>query len=60
MICYRDMTFCSSNCINTRCFRNFSPEQKEEAARWWKGLPGAAPIAMSDFSKGCEEYVHPS
>lgn len=59
MMCYLDQTFCSSDCINTECFRNFSPEKREGAKRWWKDMPGSAPIAFSDFSKGCEEYVRP-
>ena len=59
MICFRDKTYCSSDCVNTRCSRNFSPSEKEASERWWKGLKGYPPIAMSDFSNGCEDYVCP-
>lgn len=53
---YKDQTFCASDCTNTKCFRNFSEEQREGARLWWKGMPGEALIAFSDFSKGCKEY----
>lgn len=56
MMCYRDMTFCSSDCNNEKCFRFFGQEQQKAADNWW-GKPGA-PIAMTDFSKTCKEYTN--
>ncbi len=48
MICYKDMTFCSSlRCINYDCHRQITDEQRESAARL--GLP----IAWSNFEDGC-------
>lgn len=60
ILCYRDMTFCSSNCVNTQCPRHFGPQEQEAADKWW-GVPGA-PVAFSDFTtdKGCPIYVAPS
>jgi len=28
-MCFKDQTFCASDCTNTKCFRNFSQEQRE-------------------------------
>jgi len=55
MICFRDMTFCGSDCINSSCSRHFGDTQIQEAREWWGG--GGAPIASADFSKDCEEYM---
>lgn len=55
MICYRDMSFCMSDCNNTECPRNFTPEVQEAADKWW-GKEGA-PIAFMDFSKMCSSYI---
>ncbi len=59
MICYKDMTFCSSNCVNDKCFRHWTDELHEGARRWWAPLPGDAPVAFSDFSLTCKEYIKP-
>ena len=56
MICYKDMTFCLSDCTNDECFRNYGPQQQAEAKQWWGDMEGEPPIAMSDFSVGCEWY----
>jgi hypothetical protein len=52
MLCYRNMTFCSSDCKNEECFRHFGTEQKIGADKWWINFntPGSAPIVFSDFS----------
>ena len=55
MICYKDMTFCSSDCTNTECHRFFSEEQRENAEKWWGGPD--APVAFSDFSGDCPAYT---
>ena len=55
MICFRDMTFCDSDCVNTACHRHFGPDDKEAAERWMDDPP----VAWCDFSKDCEEYEKP-
>ena len=56
MICYKDMTFCLSDCKNAYCERHWTAEKSESARRWWGG--DNAPVAFSDFSKRCDEYQH--
>ena len=58
MICYKDKTFCKSDCVNTSCFRNFTDEERANSVKWWGGE--GAPIAMADFSKECDVYKEPS
>ena len=57
MICYKDKTFCGSDCTNQQCGRFFSELDKQKARRWWGS--DDAPVAYSDFSKGCSDYVKP-
>lgn len=57
MICFRDMTFCASDCINNACRRHFGDDDRKAADAWWGG--DGAPIAWSDFSDGCTGYVRP-
>lgn len=54
MLCFRDMTFCNSDCTNTACPRHYGPDDKAAAEKWW-GKPGA-PVAFADFSGGCPDY----
>lgn len=56
MICFRDMTFCKSDCINTECGRHYGDDDREAAIKWWGGED--APIAFSDFSKTCPDYTY--
>ncbi len=56
-ICYKDMTFCSSDCVNNNCRRHWTPEKRKDAQKWW-GTPHA-PVAFSDFSKTCPDYKVP-
>ena len=59
IINYKDMTFCDCDCVNTTCHRNFSPEHKEAAAKWWGN--DTAPVAFSgSYRDGCEEYKQPN
>ena len=51
MICYRDQSYCASDCINSQCFRYLSDEVKAGAEKC--GLP----IATTDFSDDCDDYV---
>lgn len=57
MICYKDMTFCSSDCTMTSC-HSYWDETKNAAAQKWWGKPGA-PVAFSDFSDCCAGYTKP-
>lgn len=57
MICYKDMTFCKSDCLNTKCFRYFGSKQAKGAREWWSHDPDNAPVAFSDFSSRCEGYT---
>lgn len=56
MMCFKDRTFCSSDCIRKDCFRYFGEEQRKGARAWWSHDPDNAPVAFSDFSKRCEDY----
>lgn len=56
---YKDMTFCYSDCINHKCHRNFSPEHKEAATKWWGN--DTAPVAFSaSYREDCNEYEKPN
>lgn len=59
MICYKDKTFCSSNCIRKDCWRYFGDEQQDGARKWWSHDPDNAPITFSDFSNDCFWYQEP-
>ena len=50
MLCYRDMTFCQSDCTNKECSRFISEAVVEGSEK--TGLP----LAVSDFSETCEDY----
>lgn len=51
MICYRDQSWCQSDCINRECFRYLSDDVKTRANE--VGLP----IATADFSQDCKDYL---
>ena len=57
MICFRDMTFCASDCTNEGCRRHFGQRDEQEARRWWGPENGEPPVAFSDFSDNCAEYA---
>ena len=50
MFCYRDRSYCQSDCTNQTCFRFISEAVVEGSER--TGLP----LAVSDFSENCKEY----
>lgn len=56
MLCFKDKTFCSSDCINKNCHRNFTEEEKNLSILW--GGPDA-PVAFSDYSENCSDYKAP-
>jgi len=47
MLCYRDRTFCSSDCTNTACYRHLRAKELNLL------------IAYSDFSPTCPDYKEP-
>jgi len=59
MMCFRDRTFCDSDCTNTACYRHFGPDDAEAARRWWSHDPDNAPIAFGYFSEDCPDYRAP-
>ena len=58
MMCFRDKSFCSSDCINSACHRHFGDADWELAKKWW-GNDKNVPIAYMDFRTGCESYIAP-
>lgn len=57
MLGYRDMTFCDSDCMNEDCGRCFTQADHEKAVQWWGNKD--YPVALSDFSRNCKDYVKP-
>ena len=53
-MCYKDRTFCESDCTNSGCFRYFGPKERAAAIKWWGSED--LPLAVSDFSSDCEGY----
>lgn len=53
-LCFKDKTFCSAQCKNHHCHRNWTDDLHHAAVKWW-GSEGA-PVAFMDYSKTCEEY----
>lgn len=51
-LCYKDQTYCLSDCTNRNCHRFVTEEIREQAIAL--GLP----MAYADFSKNCEEYTN--
>lgn len=60
MLCYKDKSFCGSDCTNQECHRFLSPAVRVGARRWWYHDPDNAPIATVDFSGTCPVYKPPS
>lgn len=59
MLCYKDMTFCRSDCTNKSCFRFLSDKIEEDALAWTKTFQPDAEyglVALSDFSDTCGAY----
>jgi hypothetical protein len=54
MLCYKDRTFCSSDCTNRDCYRHLTPDDKNKAAEM------DLLISWSDFSDTCPDYKEPS
>ena len=53
MLCYRDMTFCDSDCANRECFRNLTPEHRQ------KSIDLDLPVAKANFWFNCKAYEAP-
>jgi len=56
-LCFKDQTFCSSDCRNDNCFRFWTDEMHEQAQRWWPHDKENIPIAWADLSKDCPKYL---
>lgn len=52
-LCYKDRTFCKSDCINVGCFRYYDEGVAKDAEEF--GLP----CSLSNFEKGCKNYLSP-
>ena len=50
MICYRDKTFCCSDCVNDSCSRFISDERRKDAQSL------NLPFCTADFSDECGDY----
>lgn len=50
MLCYKDKTFCKSDCVNESCTIRLTEKIIKEAEAF--GLP----TSHADFSKGCYDY----
>lgn len=51
---YKNMEFCSSDCINDECFRNYTTYHQKQAE--FLNMP----VALSSSHKvGCNLYVEP-
>jgi hypothetical protein len=53
-LCYKDRSYCGSDCVNTACSRFVSPAISAAAASF--GLP----IAYMDLQTGCPDYRPPA
>ena len=58
-MCYKDKTFCYSDCVRAECHRYFSEKERENSRKWWSHDPDNAPVAFSDFSDHCPSYLKP-
>lgn len=52
-LCYRDRSYCASDCVNHTCSRFVSPAIAADAARL--GLP----ISYTDYRTRCGSYIPP-
>ena len=55
MICFKDMTFCKSECKNTKCDRKLTDKVWSDAKKWWGS--DEAPVAITDYSGDCEHFI---
>lgn len=61
MMCFRDMTFCASDCTNAKCRRHFGDDDRAAARAWGAtfGHEEDPPVAFTDFSGDCPDYEAP-
>lgn len=63
MMCYKDKTFCGSDCVNDDCHRFVSEGLLTDSLEWTKTFKPDAKfgiLALSDFSDTCNEYKEPN
>lgn len=54
MMCYKGKTFCVAACSNESCSRKLTDEVRAGAVAW---MGEDAPIAVTDFSGNCENFI---
>jgi len=54
MLCYKDKTFCHSDCINRSCWRYLTDEDRRRSVEL------KMPISSSDYSRTCTDYKEPT
>ena len=59
MMCYKDKSFCSAECLNKSCHRQFTKEMDKGSRKWWSHDPDNVPVAFTDFSGDCPVYIPP-
>lgn len=62
MMCFKDKTFCSSDCVNTACDRNVTDQVRADALAWTQSFAKLDyPLMMwADLSARCGEYKAPT
>lgn len=53
MICYKDRTFCDSDCTRSDCYRHLSEADSRKAQEL------NLPVSWSDCKTGCPYYTKP-
>ncbi len=59
MICFRDKSFCGSDCTKSDCPRHFGDDDWQLAKAWWARFDAPdrePPIHYMDFAKTCPDY----
>lgn len=54
MLCYKDRTFCASDCTDRDCYRHANPDDMKKAEAL------NLPVAWADFSATCTGYRPPT
>ena len=59
MMCYKDQSFCASDCTNSECGRHFGPSEEFAAKKWGAtfGRGDNPPVAFVDLSGDCPNYT---
>lgn len=60
MMCFRDKTFCGSDCTRKTCWRHFGAADRVAARAWWSHDPDNAPIAFAPLHEMRPDYQPPA